>query len=146
VTGHLALPAADFCVFCDYLSGARPFTILRRTDLVATLVTREQRGRAHLLVIPTRHAPTILDLTPEEATAVMAGVVDAARAVDAAERQPGIAVWQNNGTPAMQKVPHCHFHVAATHGHNGTEWGEVARLDIADTDRIADRLRPHLPA
>jgi histidine triad (HIT) family protein len=144
MSGHLAMPQPDFCVFCDYLDGSRAFTILHRTDLVATLVTREQRGRAHVLVIPTRHAPTILDLEPAESAALMAAVVDAARALDAAERQPGIAVWQNNGLPAMQKVPHCHFHVAATHGHHGTEWGEVPRLEIADTDRIADRLRPHL--
>jgi histidine triad (HIT) family protein len=145
VSGNLVLPATDFCVFCDYLDGSRPFTILRRSDLVATLVTREQRGSAHVLVIPVRHAPTILDLTPAEAAAVMAGVVAAARAIDAAERQPGIAVWQNNGVPAMQKVPHAHFHVAATHGHDGTEWGDVERLSIAETDRIADRLRPYLP-
>ena len=138
------MPQPDFCVFCDYLAGTRPFTILSRTDQVATLVTREQRGKAHLLVIPTRHAPTILDLDPAEGAALMSAVIAAARALDAAIQQPGIAVWQNNGLPAMQKVPHCHFHVAATHGHNGTDWGDVPRLDIADTDRIAAELRPHL--
>jgi histidine triad (HIT) family protein len=144
MSNHLAMPQPDFCVFCDYLNGTRPFTILRRDDQTATLVTREQRGKAHLLVIPTRHAPTILDLHPEEAGALMSAVISAARALDTAVQQPGIAVWQNNGLPAMQKVPHCHFHVAATHGHNGTEWGDVPRLEITDTDRIAEQLRPHL--
>ncbi len=144
MSGHLAMPAVDFCVFCDYLDGSRPFTILHRTAQVATLVTREQRGKAHLLVIPVRHAPTILDLEPAEGAALMTAVIAAARALDAAIQQPGIAVWQNNGLPAMQKVPHCHFHIAATHGHNGTEWGDVPRLEIADTDRIADRLRRYI--
>ena len=55
----LVVPDALPCAFCDYLSGARPYTILHRQDAAAVLVTREQRGVAHLLVIPTRHVPTI---------------------------------------------------------------------------------------
>lgn len=42
------------CAFCDYLAGRRPYTILRRNDVVATLVTREQRGEGHLLVVACR--------------------------------------------------------------------------------------------
>lgn len=58
---HLVVPDAYPCAFCDYLAGVRPFTILHRNKTAAILVTREQRGVSHLLVVPTRHAPTILD-------------------------------------------------------------------------------------
>ena len=35
--------------------------------------------------------------------------------------------------------------IAATLPGGGTNWGEVPRLPLEETDRIADRLRPHLP-
>ena len=62
----LQLPAAKRCSFCDYLSGKRPFTILDRDEKTAILVTREQRGRGHVLVIPVAHRETILDIALEE--------------------------------------------------------------------------------
>lgn len=57
----------------------------------------------------------------------------------------GVAVWQNNGIPAYQSVPHLNFHVAGTLPDGGTEWGDVLALRVAQTDAIADQLRPHLP-
>ncbi len=40
----LDIPEQEPCAFCDYLNGVRPFTVLYRDDLIAVLVTREQRG------------------------------------------------------------------------------------------------------
>lgn len=68
-------PPAEPCSFCDYLAGTRPYTILERSELTATLVTYEQRGRGHVLVIPVRHRITVLDLSNDERNALMAGVV-----------------------------------------------------------------------
>ena len=34
----------DACPFCAYLAGTRPYTILERDDLTATLVTFEHGG------------------------------------------------------------------------------------------------------
>jgi len=36
----LDIPKQELCAFCDYLT----FTVLCRNDLIAVLVTREQRG------------------------------------------------------------------------------------------------------
>jgi histidine triad (HIT) family protein len=96
---------------------------------------------SHLLVVPVRHCPTILDLRDEESGALMSEIRHAARIVDAAERRPGIAVWQNNGISANQAVAHVHFHVAGTLAEGGTRWGEVPRLSVAETDAMAERLR-----
>jgi histidine triad (HIT) family protein len=74
----------------------------------------------------------------------MQNVVRAARAIDAADGRPGIAVWQNNGIAADQTIPHVHFHVAGTFPDGGTERGHVKELSVEETDRIADRLRPFL--
>lgn len=139
----IEVPTTDECPFCAYLAGTRPYTILRRDEVTATLVTREQRGVSHVLVIPVAHRETILDLTPDEAAAVMHATQAAARGIERAESPAGIAVWQNNGVPAAQSVPHVHVHVCATLPGGGTNWGEVPRLDIAETDAIAERLAPH---
>jgi histidine triad (HIT) family protein len=67
---NINLPKNDGCAFCAYLRGERPYTILSRAAETATFVTREQRGHPHLLVLPLRHVPTILDLTNAEAAAI----------------------------------------------------------------------------
>jgi len=134
-------PTNARCAFCDYLAGLRPYTVLRKGELSAILVTREQRGTSHVLVMPTRHRRTILDLPPDEACAVMQDVVDAAKAIEAIEQPEGLAVWQNNGVAADQTIAHVHFHVAGTLPGGGTERGEVDEVSLAETDKIGHRLR-----
>lgn len=134
------LPENNGCAFCSYLRGERPYTILSRTSQTATFVTREQRGHPHLLVLPLRHVPTILELTDAEAAALAIEVRNAAVLIDRAYAKPGIAVWQNNGIPAGQAITHVHFHVAGTLEGGGTEFGPVEEMSVAETDEIAKRL------
>ncbi|WP_280410271.1 HIT family protein [Nocardia brasiliensis] len=137
----LDVPKTDRCAFCDYLSGRRPFTVLCRSEKVAILVTREQRGIGHVIVIPTRHVPTLLELDEKERHAIIDAVAAVAGAIDDAFERPGIAVWQNNGIAAHQTIPHVHFHVAGTLPGGSTEFGDVPELSVEETDRIAARIR-----
>jgi histidine triad (HIT) family protein len=140
----IAMPSADRCPFCDYLAGLDPVTILEQGEQVAILVTRWQRGQGHVLVIPVAHRPTVMDVIPAEEQQLMGAVRRVARAIDVAYDPGGIAVWQNNGVPAHQTVPHVHFHVAGTLPGGGTRSGEVPCLGLDETDEIAKRLGPHL--
>ena len=97
----------------------------------------------HVLVIPVRHCETILDLSRDEEAPLMAAVSRSARAIAAATDAEGLSVWQNNGTPSAQSVPHVHVHVTATLPGGGTEWGPVPSLSIDETTLIAERLHPH---
>ena len=134
------------CPFCAYLAGTSRYTVLEHGPLVSLLVTFEQRGLGHVLVVPTAHRVAILDVTPDEHAPLLDGVARATAAIVGAYDPPGVAVWQNNGIPAHQSVPHVHVHVAGTLPGGGTDWGDVPRLSFEETDAIADRLRPHLPA
>ncbi len=136
----LDIPEQEPCAFCDYLSGARPFTILWRDDLVAVLVTRAQRGIGHLLVLPVRHYPTLLESDSQERHAMMDTLAWAASAIDAAFERPGIAVWQNNGKAAHQAIPHLHFHIAGTLPGGGTNFDDVPELSVKQTDQIAELI------
>lgn len=137
------LPDNHGCAFCAYLKGERPYTILSRTADTATFVTREQRGHPHLLVLPLRHMPSLLEMTEHEIAAVAIEVRNAAILIEEAYAKPGIAVWQNNGVPAGQAISHVHFHVAGTLPGGGTDFGEVRELSVAETDEIAQRLLSH---
>jgi len=148
VTTHtcIEVPQGDGrgCPFCAYLAGERDYAIVSRGSAVAVLVTQEVRGKPHLLVIPSRHCETILDLTDSEAARLMIATREAARAIELAYCRPGIAVWQNNGRPADQAIGHMHFHVAGTLDEGGTRRGPVLEGSLAVAERVADRLRPHL--
>lgn len=141
----LHMPTNDDCAFCAYLDGTRPFTVLWRDKKVAVLVTREQRGIDHLLVLPRQHYATVLDVPGSDAGDLMIAIRDAAQTISRTSDPKGIAVWQNNGVPAHQAIAHLHFHVAGTFPAGGTELGEVPELSVADTDTIASRLLPQIP-
>jgi histidine triad (HIT) family protein len=137
---NLELPDDEPCAFCEYLAGRRQFTIVCRSVLVAVLVTREQRGVGHLLVLPVRHYPTLLEATVAERHSLIDTLASAAAAIDRAFGRPGIAVWQNNGIPAHQAIGHLHFHVAGTLPEGGTDFGNVRELTIEETDRIREKI------
>lgn len=141
----LQLPINDLCAFCDYLSGARPYTVLWRDLNVAVLVTREQRGVSHLLVLPQHHHATILETPDFAAAELMIAIRDAALCISRTDDPKGIAVWQNNGVPAHQAIAHLHFHVAGTLHGGGTNLGDVPELPVSATDAIASRLAPNVP-
>ena len=112
---------------------------------MAVAVTREQRGVSHLLVLPVAHTPTILDLETEVAGDLMVALRDAAQTIDKADGRPGIAVWQNNGEEAAQKIGHLHFHVAGTMPGGGTDFGDVPEITLDAANAIARRLRRFVP-
>ncbi|MDY7106124.1 MAG: HIT domain-containing protein [Actinomycetota bacterium] len=140
----MTVPDPGACCFCSYLDGTSPYTILERNELTAVLVTFEQRGQGHVLVIPIAHRETILDLTPEESLEIMDTTVRMSRAIASAFDPEGIAVWQNNGVAARQTVPHFHMHVTGTVPGGSTIRGRRPRLPLHATDAIAARLAPHL--
>lgn len=141
----LELPEVDACAFCSYLAGTRPYAILWTEARVAVLVTQEQRGIGHLLVLPTRHVVTLLDLADSEAEDLMLAVRDAAATIDRTYERPGIAVWQNNGTAAHQAIPHLHFHVAGTLPGGGTNLGDVNEVPLEETLAIGRKLATQIP-
>ena len=81
------------------------------TELALTLVSWNQFEVGQVLVIPRRHAPTLLDLTNEEIAAVMDGVRRVVDAPVVTYDPDGLTLYQNNGVVSRQEVPHFHMHV-----------------------------------
>jgi histidine triad (HIT) family protein len=144
----IEIPQRDRCPFCNYIGGTTQFaTVEAREDTLAFLPPR-QSGLGHVLVIPRRHAPTLLDLDGAEAQAIMRQVHRVAHAITKAFDPAGLNVFQNNGLTAGQTVPHYHVHIVPSYP--GDPPGRIFRAeDVERTEheellRIAARIAAHL--
>jgi len=93
--------------------------IVNATGRTLTFINQRQFEIGQLLVIPRRHAPTILDLTDDEAAEIINKTRKAAEALIETFNPEGSTVYQNNGVMSLQEVPHFHVHVVPRRKHSG---------------------------
>ena len=110
---------ADQCLFCKLIAGQIPSVRVFEDDLTLAFMDLGQVNPGHVLVASKRHARTLLDLTPEEAAAVMQTARRVALAAQAAFQPEGITLLQANGAVAGQTVGHFHIHVVPRHADDG---------------------------
>ena len=121
---ELPEPRRERCPFCDNVDGrvterGTRCAVVSETDLTLTFVAPMRQHLGRLLVISKRHAPTLLDLTDEEAAAIMRDTRRAALAVTRAFRPDGMTIYQNNGVASGQEIPHVHMHVVPRYHDDG---------------------------
>ena len=130
----LPLPVMNPCYLCEIVEGASSrWNVIEQSELTMTVLNGRQFEIGQCMVLPLRHAPTLLDLTAREGAAIM----------DAAQRlmsvmvrgfgPDGVLLYQNNGTGSGQEVPHFHLHVVPRRPNS--DWGfgppHVARVTAA---------------
>ena len=140
----LELPERDPCPFCLNVAGTNPYpcAVIEDRGNTFAFVSPHQWTQGAVLVIPKRHARTILELTDEEAAGVMQCVVRMANAMNEALEIDGLNILQNNGELAYQSIPHVHFHVVPRH--RGDGWRPSARPPLSpfeERQKIAQRIR-----
>ena len=135
------LPDMTPCVFCELIAGRLDKGLVEETELTLTIVNIRQFEIGQVLVIPRRHAPTILDLTGDEACALMEAIRRVSAALVKAYSPDGITLYNNNGVASMQEVPHFHMHVVPRR--NSSLWGygppHIAALERRSRD-ILDKV------
>jgi diadenosine tetraphosphate (Ap4A) HIT family hydrolase len=151
---NFPLPEMDPCYFCEIIEGrAEQWNIIEHNDMTVTMLNGRQFEVGQCVVLPVRHAPTLLDLTRQEASAVMSAAKrltrvmvrefapEASAVMSAAKRltrvmvrefaPDGVLLYQNNGTGSGQEVPHFHLHVIPRRP--GSDWGlgppHIARVE-----------------
>lgn len=105
------LPQLEPCPFCDFIRHKVKKDIVEETELTLTLVNNRQFSPGQVIVVPRRHAPTLFDLTDEEAAALMLTARRVGKALVEAYDSDGMMLYQNNGVVSYQEVPHFHLHV-----------------------------------
>jgi histidine triad (HIT) family protein len=114
----IAIPQREPCPFCENLAGRHPCAFIAQHDLYSSFVNPRQFEKGTLLVIPNRHAPTLLDLHSDELTAMFLHAQNLIRALNKAFSPDGYNVYQNNGIAAGQSVPHYHLHIVPRYVHD----------------------------
>jgi diadenosine tetraphosphate (Ap4A) HIT family hydrolase len=119
------------CYLCGIGERSASWNVIERTDLTVTILNGRQFEIGQCMVLPLRHAPTLLDLTEREDAAVMAAARRLTRALVTAYVPDGVLLYQNNGVGSGQEVPHFHLHVVPRRP--GSDWGfrppHIARLE-----------------
>ncbi len=134
----IRLPDMDPCYFCQIIDGTtEPWNVLEQTALTLTVLNGRQFEIGQCMVLPVRHAPTLLELTSDEDAAIMAAARRVARAMIAAFDPDGILLYQNNGVGSAQEVPHFHLHVVPRRP--GSDWG-LGPPHLARLQRRPDHL------
>ncbi|SHE75444.1 histidine triad (HIT) family protein [Streptoalloteichus hindustanus] len=114
------------CVFCGIVDGLEPAWVVWRDEEHVAFLDRSPLDEGHVLVVPRRHAVTLLDLAREEAAALGAASHRVARLLHERLHPHGLKVQQCNGRAAGQVVMHLHVHViprwAARRSPMGRRW------------------------
>ncbi|MGL6205687.1 MAG: HIT family protein [Giesbergeria sp.] len=129
------------CLFCKLVAGEIPSARVYEDALTLAFMDIGQVNPGHVLVATKRHAATLLDITPQEAAAVMQTAQRVASAIREVFDPPGITLLQANGREGEQTVFHFHMHVVPRHAQDGIgfTWPRKNPDDAVLRD-YADRL------
>ena len=118
----IELPHQQPCEFCEGMAGRDPkWALIDECPHTVTVINPYQYEVGQCCVITRRHAGTLLDLSDDEAAAVLKAARRVAGGLLSAFRPLGILTYQNNGVYSGQEVPHYHFHVVPRQP--GSDWG-----------------------
>ncbi len=138
----------EFCVFCAILKGELPADYVYQDDVVVSIMDINPVTPGHLLVLPRKHLPDLVDL--DDATA--AHMMNVARRMAAGlrasdENVKGINLYLADGPDAGQEVAHAHLHVVPRYADDGfglrVNYGEPPRRDelAATATRVTAALQ-----
>jgi histidine triad (HIT) family protein len=100
------------CLFCGIIKGDLTGDIVYRDKSVIAFKDINPKAPVHILIVPRKHVPTLLDL--EKADKGLIGdvfCVASQLAKDQGISQDGFRVVINCGAGAGQSVFHIHFHL-----------------------------------
>ncbi len=129
---NFPLPKMNPCYFCEIIQGkTKQWNVIEHNSLTLTMLNGRQFEQGQCIVLPVRHAPTLLDLTQKEEAAIMAAAKRITQAMVSEFAPDGVLLYQNNGIGSGQEVPHFHLHVVPRR--QGSDWGfgppHIARLE-----------------
>jgi histidine triad (HIT) family protein len=110
---------AGSCIFCKLVAKEIPAAIVFEDAQTLAFMDLGQVNPGHVLVASKRHAANLLELSADEAAAVMRTAHHVSRAVMASFDPPGLTLLQANGKEGDQTVFHFHMHVVPRHANDG---------------------------
>ncbi len=99
------------CIFCKIIAKEIPNHTVYEDANVLAFLDIFPCSKGHTVVIPKRHAERMTDLSVTEQAAVMHGVSEVMKKIDAVLKPAGMNVGWNDRAAAGQAVPHVHVHI-----------------------------------
>jgi histidine triad (HIT) family protein len=134
------------CIFCSIIEGQEPSVQIHRDDGFLILMDKYPINPGHVLLMPTKHYETLLQMPPEEVGKLYSLVPTIAKAIVSAVKADGFNVGQNNGIAANQIVPHVHVHIVPRF-HDDSPDGKWPARKVARNDeivKIAQRIKEEI--
>jgi histidine triad (HIT) family protein len=130
---------SDACVFCEVISGSRPVHQIHADSAAFAFLDARPVFKGHLLVVPTAHASTLLDLT--DPGPYFAQVQRLTGALERGLGCDGALVAINHRV--SQSVPHLHTHIIprrAGDGLRGFFWPRTRYESDAEAEDFAGKI------
>jgi histidine triad (HIT) family protein len=102
---------AEETLFEKILSGTIPGNFVARGPNWGSFLDVFPRREGHTLVVPTRPASRLADLTDEELAGLMSGVKTTQKKLSAYFNTEDFTIIVHDGPLAGQEIPHVHIHV-----------------------------------
>jgi histidine triad (HIT) family protein len=99
------------CIFCKIIAGELPGQIIDQDERTVSFMDINPATRGHALVVPRRHVRDLLEIDPEDLTAVAVAAQRLAKRVHERLGPDGINLLNSQGSAAWQTVYHFHIHV-----------------------------------
>lgn len=99
---------ASDCIFCKIVDGEIDAEVAYRSETAVAFHDLNPQAPVHVLVVPTVHAPGIVQLPADIATPMLSEV---AHVIGLVAKPTGHRLVVNSGDHAGQSVDHLHFHI-----------------------------------
>jgi histidine triad (HIT) family protein len=124
------------CLFCKIVAGEVASERIAEDDRTVSFMDINPATRGHALVIPKAHAANLLEIDPDDLTAVALAAQQLAKRVPQALGAEGVNLINSCGSAAWQTVFHFHLHVIPRYADDPLKlpWTPAP----GDADEIAD--------
>lgn len=135
------------CIFCKIVRGDVPASKILETGDAVAFLDVNPINHGHVLVIPKEHAPSLAELSDEQAAHLGSLLPRLCRAVRKSMAADGFNVVANGGRIAGQTIDHCHFHVIPRFDGDPVNWPwPQTRYQGDEMSAIRSRIEQELSA
>ena len=99
------------CIFCKIIDGKVPAAKVYEDSKVISFLDIMPANKGHCLVVPKKHAKTLMEMGEDDLTAVIKAAKKVAMALSLSFGNGSFNIVMNNGKEAGQVVNHAHIHL-----------------------------------
>ena len=99
------------CLFCKIIRGEIPSKKVYEDDSTLAFLDINPRNPGHTVVVPKKHAETLLEMDGEDAGTLFQNVLKISKMVANGTQAQGVSIANSSGKAAGQVIAHTHFHV-----------------------------------